>query len=114
MAGLICCSCGNTLPDDPNHKHGERLCAGCIAVRTPKRKRVLQNIIRTLVDSPDQVSDKAISVENAIVLEVAVAPTEAGQIIGKEGRTARSIRTLLASMGGTAKTRYSLDISANR
>jgi hypothetical protein len=38
MAGLICCLCENSLPDDPLHKHGERLCADCTAARTPKRK----------------------------------------------------------------------------
>jgi hypothetical protein len=38
MAGEIRCLCGNFLPDDPLHKYGERLCAGCIAARAPKHK----------------------------------------------------------------------------
>jgi hypothetical protein len=37
MAGKICCLCSNILPDDPDHKHGERLCAACIKARQPKR-----------------------------------------------------------------------------
>jgi uncharacterized protein len=70
----------------------------------------MQNIVRMLVDSPDTVSVKAISAENAIILQVSVAPKEVGQIIGKQGRTARSLRELLTSMASRTKTRYSLDI----
>jgi uncharacterized protein len=80
---------------------------------TPNPKRIMQNIVRMLVDSPDKVSVKAISSPNATVLQVSVASKEVGQIIGKQGRTARSLRTLLVSMGAAAKTRYSLDILAN-
>ena len=80
---------------------------------TPDPERIMLNIIRMLVDSPDKVSVKAISSTNATVLQVSVAPKEVGQIIGKQGRTARSLRTLLVSMSATAKTRYSLDILPN-
>jgi uncharacterized protein len=80
---------------------------------TPNPERVMENIIRMLVDTPDKVSVKAISSTNATVLQVSVASKEVGQIIGKQGRTARSLRTLLVSMGATAKTRYSLDILSN-
>ena len=80
---------------------------------TPNPERLMQKIIRMLVDSPDKVSVKAISSTNATVLQVSVASKDVGQIIGKQGRTARSLRTLLVSMGAAAKTRYSLDILPN-
>jgi hypothetical protein len=37
MTGEICCLCSNFLPGDPNHRHGERLCAKCTEVRKPKK-----------------------------------------------------------------------------
>jgi uncharacterized protein len=80
----------------------------------PNPERLIQNIVQVLVDSPDKVSVKAISANNAIMLQVSVAANEVGQVIGRQGRTARSIRTLLASMSAVTKTRYSLDILAEQ
>jgi uncharacterized protein len=77
-------------------------------------ERLLQMIIRLLVNSPDEVRVVSTSDNNSTIFQVSVAPNEAGQIIGKQGRTARSLRTLLSSMGVAAKTRYSLDILDHR
>ena len=54
-------------------------------------------IARSLVDDPDAVEVEAIDGDNTIVVELTVAKGDLGKVIGREGRTARAIRTLLAA-----------------
>jgi uncharacterized protein len=75
---------------------------------------LLQKMIRMMVDSPNEVSVVAIPSHDNTAFRVSVAPSEAGQVIGKQGRMARSIRVLPSAMGVKAKTRYTLDIIDGR
>ena len=73
-------------------------------------KELIEMIAKALVDSPDQVVVQAIEGEQSTVLELRVAPTDLGKVIGKQGRTARSIRTILGAAGMKLKRRYTLEI----
>jgi uncharacterized protein len=75
---------------------------------------LLQKIIRMIVDSPNEVSVVAIPGHDSTMFRVSVAPNEAGKVIGQQGRTAKSVRTLLSGMGIKAKTRYALEIIDDR
>src|SRR5882672_6901007 len=56
-------------------------------------KEVVETIARALVDNPDDVAVTEVDGEAAIVLELRVAPQDLGKVIGKQGRTARAMRT---------------------
>lgn len=56
---------------------------------------MLEAIAKSLVDMPDDVSVEAVDGSQSCVLELSVHPSDLGKIIGKRGRTAKSIRTLL-------------------
>ena len=62
-------------------------------------KDLIEQIAKVLVDSPDEVSVKAVEGQQVTVLELRVAPSDLGKVIGKQGRTARSIRTILGAAG---------------
>jgi predicted RNA-binding protein YlqC (UPF0109 family) len=72
-------------------------------------KELVTEIAKALVDSPDDVVVKEVSGEQATVLELRVAPTDLGKVIGKQGRTARSIRTLLGAAGMKLNRRFTLE-----
>jgi predicted RNA-binding protein YlqC (UPF0109 family) len=67
-------------------------------------------IARALVDKPEEISITAASIEFGTLLRLKADPSDVGKIIGKQGRTARSIRTLLAAISVKVKHRYSLEI----
>jgi len=73
-------------------------------------KEVVETIARVLVDAPDDVAVREIEGESAIVLELRVAPQDLGKVIGKQGRTARAIRTLLRAAGMKLRKRLVLEI----
>ena len=73
-------------------------------------KEVLELIARSLVDRPDEIEVTEVEGEKTTVLELKVATEDLGKVIGKQGRTARSIRTILASSGMKRKKRIVLDI----
>ena len=73
-------------------------------------KELIEMIAKALVDSPDQVVVRAIEGEQITVLELRVAPSDLGKVIGKQGRTARSIRTILGASGMKLKRRFTLEI----
>jgi uncharacterized protein len=75
---------------------------------------LLFRIIVALVDEPNEVHITSKTAGAGTMFQVTVAPTDVGKIIGKSGRTARSIRTLLCTMGVAAKKRYELDIAPSR
>ena len=58
-------------------------------------KQLLEQIARALVDDPDQVDVQQIESERLIVLELRVAPDDMGKVIGKQGRIAKAIRTVV-------------------
>jgi hypothetical protein len=70
-------------------------------------------ILRTvqhLVDTPEAVTVRSISDEKGIRYQVRVANAEVGQVIGKEGKTAQSMRTILAAIAMKNKSKLSLEI----
>lgn len=73
-------------------------------------KELVEMIARALVDLPDEVVVKPIEGEQSTVLELRVAPNDLGKVIGKQGRTARSIRTILGAAGMKLKRRFTLEI----
>jgi predicted RNA-binding protein YlqC (UPF0109 family) len=73
-------------------------------------KDLVTEIAKALVDLPDEVAVREILGEQVTVLELRVAPTDLGKVIGKQGRTARSIRTLLGAAGMKLNRRFTLEI----
>ena len=73
-------------------------------------KELVTEIAKALVDSPDDVSVREVAGEQVTVLELRVAPNDLGKVIGKQGRTARSIRTLLGAAGMKLNRRFTLEI----
>ncbi len=61
-------------------------------------KELLEHIIKSIVDNPEQVEIKEIPGERVVIYEVRVAPEDLGKIIGREGRTAKAIRTIIAAV----------------
>ncbi len=73
-------------------------------------KELVEQIAKALVDHPEEVSVRAIEGEQITVLELRVAQTDLGKVIGKQGRTARSIRTILGAAGMKMRKRFTLEI----
>jgi predicted RNA-binding protein YlqC (UPF0109 family) len=73
-------------------------------------KELVEDIAKALVDIPEEVNVREVSGEQATLLELRVAPSDLGKVIGKQGRTARSIRTLLGAAGMKLNRRFTLDI----
>ncbi len=73
-------------------------------------KELIEMIARALVDNPDQVSVTEVEGEQTTVLELRVAQSDLGKVIGKQGRTARAIRTLLGASGMKLRKRFVLEI----
>lgn len=71
---------------------------------------MVEEIAKALVHEPDQVEVREVMESQGIVLELFVAEDDLGRIIGKQGRTARSIRTLLSMVGTRFQRRYQLEI----
>ena len=61
-------------------------------------KELLAVIAKALVDEPDQVSINQIDGEQSVVLELKVADSDMGKVIGKQGRIAKSIRTVMRTV----------------
>ncbi len=73
-------------------------------------KDLVIDIAKALVDIPDEVNVREVEGEQTTVLELRVAPSDLGKVIGKQGRTARSIRTLLGAAGMKLNRRFTLEI----
>ena len=73
-------------------------------------KELVEQMARALVDHPDEVQVQAIEGERTTVLELRVAPGDLGKVIGRQGRTARSMRTILNAAGMKLKKRFALEI----
>ena len=73
-------------------------------------KQLVEQIARALVDQPEKVQVREVEGEQTTVLELRVAPEDLGKVIGKQGKTARSIRTLLAAAGMKVRKRFVLEI----
>lgn len=73
-------------------------------------KELVEYIAKALVDHPEQVSVNVLEGSQATVLELNVAKVDLGKIIGKQGRTAKAIRTIIGAASAKAKKRAVLEI----
>ena len=71
---------------------------------------LIDYIARALVDNPDEVSVSEVEGNQTSVLELKVAKEDLGKVIGKQGRMAQAIRTILSAASGKARKRYVLEI----
>lgn len=73
-------------------------------------KELIEYIAKALVDHPDQVKVSEIGGENTSVIELVVAKDDLGKVIGKQGRTARAMRTILTAASTKLRKRSVLEI----
>ena len=73
-------------------------------------KELVSEIAKALVDKPDEVVVSEVEGEQATVLELKVAPSDLGKVIGKKGIHADAIRRIVHAVGGKNKKRYVLEI----
>ena len=73
-------------------------------------KPLIEDIVKALVDKPDEVHINEVHGDHAHVLELTVAKDDLGKVIGKGGAHASAIRTLMAAASGKEKKRYILEI----
>ncbi len=73
-------------------------------------KNLIEFIAKALVDHPEEVQVSEVEGEQTTVLELKVAQNDLGKVIGKQGRTARALRTILSAASTKAKKRTVLEI----
>ena len=73
-------------------------------------KEILELIAKALVDNPDRVSVSEVQGQQTTIFELRVAQEDLGKVIGKEGHTARAIRTVLSAAGMKLRKRFHLEI----
>ena len=71
---------------------------------------LVREIARALVDEPTAVAVESVDKDENTILKLRVAPQDVGKVIGKQGRTARSMRTILGAVSMKLHHRYTLDI----
>ncbi len=74
---------------------------------------LMTGMASALVDQPDKVRIEAESFETETVLRLYVAEEDLGKLIGKQGRTARSFRTILGAASSKSQHRFSLDVKSS-
>ena len=73
-------------------------------------KELVEFVAKSLVDEADAVRIRTHERDQSTIIELEVAPNDLGKVIGRQGRTARAIRTLLTAAGNKQRRRYILDI----
>ena len=73
-------------------------------------KELVETLCKSLVDNPEQVRETQVDGEQTTILELRVAQTDLGKVIGKQGRTARALRTILSAAGMKQRRRFNLEI----
>jgi predicted RNA-binding protein YlqC (UPF0109 family) len=76
----------------------------------PDMQALMTEIAKALVDEPEAVQVEAIQEGESTLLRLRVAPGDIGKVIGKQGRTARSLRTILGAASMKLQHRFGLDI----
>lgn len=71
---------------------------------------LMTHVAKALVDAPDEVEVEAFDEGDHIVLELVVAESDVGKVIGRQGRMARSLRTILGAAALKTRKRYQLEI----
>jgi hypothetical protein len=78
--------------------------------RPEDMRELVTQIARALVDLPEEVQVEPQESEHSTALRLRVDPSDVGKVIGKQGRTARSVRTILGAVSMKHHHRYTLDI----
>ena len=73
-------------------------------------KELIEYIVKALVDNPEKVEVKEIAGEKSIIYELKVGEGDLGKVIGKEGRTARAVRTIITAAAMKQGKRTVLEI----
>ncbi len=73
-------------------------------------KQLMHEIVQALVDLPEKVTVEVITEGDSSVIRLRVAHEDIGKVIGKQGRTARSLRTILGAASMKLRHRFALDI----
>ncbi len=73
-------------------------------------KELIEYMVKSLVDNPDEVNISEVEGEQTSVIELKVAKEDLGKVIGKQGRTARAMRTILSAASTKARKRAVLEI----
>ncbi|MEM6961388.1 MAG: KH domain-containing protein [Myxococcota bacterium] len=73
-------------------------------------QELVEFVAKSLVDDPDSVEVSTVDGDRTLVVELSVEPEDLGKVIGREGRTARAIRTLLAASSARQNRRVVLEI----
>lgn len=73
-------------------------------------KELVELIAKSLVDQPEAVEVRQIESDNSIILELKVAPDDMGKVIGKQGKIAKSIRTVAKAAAAKAGVRVNVEI----
>jgi hypothetical protein len=81
-----------------------------MAEKQDDMQELVTEIARALVDEPGAVVVDAVERDENTILRLRVAPADVGKVIGKQGRTARSMRTILGAVSMKHHHRYTLDI----
>ena len=81
-----------------------------MSVEKKEMRELIAYVVRFLVDHPEAVDVREIEGEQTQVLELKVAKEDMGKVIGKQGRTARALRTILAAASARSNKRAVLEI----
>ena len=73
-------------------------------------KQLVEMIIKALVDAPDEVQINETAGESVVILEIKVAPDDIGKVIGKEGRIANAIRTVVKAAAARSDKKVTVEI----
>lgn len=73
-------------------------------------KELVEYLVRSLVDKPDEVNITQTEEESVTIIEIRVANDDAGKVIGKDGRIANAIRTIVKAAGAKDQKRVSVEI----
>ncbi len=80
----------------------------------PRKERAIKDLVaeiaRALVDHPEGVQVRAVEGAHVTVLELKTHPEDLGKVIGREGRTAKAIRTILGAAGVKLHKRFTLEV----
>lgn len=73
-------------------------------------RELVETLARALVDNPDAVNVNMIEGERSVILELKVAPEDMGKVIGKQGRIAKSIRTIVKAASSKERKKVVVEI----
>jgi len=77
-------------------------------------KELVQTLVKALVDQPDEVHINETAGESVVILEISVAPNDVGKVIGKEGRIANAIRTVVKAAAAKHDKKVTVEIMAEK